>query len=55
MMQLQSFIAGRWVGGEAAQVLRSAINGQPVARTHAEAIDFGEALAHAREIGRAHV
>ncbi|MBT9597059.1 MAG: phenylacetic acid degradation bifunctional protein PaaZ [Vitreoscilla sp.] len=53
MMQLQSFIAGRWVGGEAAQVLRSAINGQPVARTHAEAIDFGEALAHARGAGLA--
>ena len=53
MMQLQSFIAGRWVGGEAAQVLRSAINGQPVARTHAEAIDFGEALAHARGPGLA--
>jgi oxepin-CoA hydrolase/3-oxo-5,6-dehydrosuberyl-CoA semialdehyde dehydrogenase len=53
MMQLQSFIAGRWVGGEAAQVLRSAINGQPVAHTHAEAIDFGEALAHARGPGLA--
>ncbi|MGM9490534.1 phenylacetic acid degradation bifunctional protein PaaZ [Ideonella sp. YS5] len=50
-MQLQSFIGGRWVGSEAAQTLRSAINGQPVARTHAEAIDFGEALAYARGTG----
>ena len=51
VMQLQSFIGGRWVGQEAAQTLRSAINGQPVARTHAEAIDFGEALAYARGTG----
>jgi oxepin-CoA hydrolase/3-oxo-5,6-dehydrosuberyl-CoA semialdehyde dehydrogenase len=51
VMQLQSFIGGRWVGQEAAQTLRSAVNGQPVARTHAEAIDFGEALAYARGTG----
>jgi oxepin-CoA hydrolase/3-oxo-5,6-dehydrosuberyl-CoA semialdehyde dehydrogenase len=44
-LQLQSFIGGRWVGSEAAQTLRSAINGQPVARTHTEAIDFGAARA----------
>ena len=57
-MQLQSYIAGRWIGRDAAQTLRSAVNGQPVARTHAEVIDFAEAVHHARtvgEIGRAHV
>ncbi|MBS0455651.1 MAG: phenylacetic acid degradation bifunctional protein PaaZ [Proteobacteria bacterium] len=48
---LQSYIAGRWIGQEAAQELRSAINGQVVARTHAESIDFGEAVAHARNKG----
>lgn len=48
---LQSYIGGRWVGSEAAQELRSAINGQVVARTHAESIDFGEAVAHARSKG----
>jgi oxepin-CoA hydrolase/3-oxo-5,6-dehydrosuberyl-CoA semialdehyde dehydrogenase len=48
---LQSFIAGRWVGREAAQTLRSAVNGQPIASTHAEAVDFGEALDHARGLG----
>lgn len=48
---LQSYIAGRWVGREAAQELRSAINGQVVARTHAEAIDFGAAVDHARTQG----
>jgi oxepin-CoA hydrolase/3-oxo-5,6-dehydrosuberyl-CoA semialdehyde dehydrogenase len=48
---LQSHIAGRWIGTEPAQVLRSAINGKPVASTHAETIDFGEALHHARTVG----
>ncbi|MBS0445559.1 MAG: phenylacetic acid degradation bifunctional protein PaaZ [Proteobacteria bacterium] len=48
---LQSLIAGRWLGREAAQPLKSAINGRTVFHTHAEAIDFGEALAHARAQG----
>jgi len=48
---LQSWIAGRWIGQQAAQELRSAINGRPVAHTHAETPDFGEAVAHAREVG----
>ena len=48
---LQSFIAGRWVGNTAAQLLHSAVNGREVASTHAEPIDFGEALDHARRQG----
>lgn len=52
---LQSFIGGRWLGAQGAQELRSAINGRPVASTHAEAIDFGEALAHARTAGLANL
>jgi oxepin-CoA hydrolase / 3-oxo-5,6-dehydrosuberyl-CoA semialdehyde dehydrogenase len=48
---LQSYIGGHWLGRQGAQLLRSAINGQPVASTHAEAIDFGEAVAHARTVG----
>jgi oxepin-CoA hydrolase/3-oxo-5,6-dehydrosuberyl-CoA semialdehyde dehydrogenase len=48
---VQSYIGGQWIGDEASQVLRSAINGRPVASTHADAIDFGEAVAHARRIG----
>jgi oxepin-CoA hydrolase/3-oxo-5,6-dehydrosuberyl-CoA semialdehyde dehydrogenase len=48
---LQSFIAGRWLGTQGAQVLHSAINGRPVASTHAESIDFGEAVAYARTVG----
>jgi len=48
---LQSHIAGQWVGREAAQTLHSAINGQPVASTHAEALDFAAAVDHARRVG----
>jgi len=48
---LQSFIAGQWLGQQSAQTLRSAINGSPVASTHAEQIDFGQALHHARTVG----
>jgi oxepin-CoA hydrolase / 3-oxo-5,6-dehydrosuberyl-CoA semialdehyde dehydrogenase len=48
---LQSQIAGRWFGHEARQVLCSAIDGRPVARTHGESIDFGEAVHFARHVG----
>jgi oxepin-CoA hydrolase/3-oxo-5,6-dehydrosuberyl-CoA semialdehyde dehydrogenase len=48
---LQSFIAGRWIGREAGRQLLSAIDGQPVAATHAEPLDFAEALDHARTVG----
>jgi oxepin-CoA hydrolase/3-oxo-5,6-dehydrosuberyl-CoA semialdehyde dehydrogenase len=51
MNTLQSYIGGRWIGQEAAQPLHSAVNGKVVRYTHAEAIDFGEALAHARRQG----
>jgi oxepin-CoA hydrolase/3-oxo-5,6-dehydrosuberyl-CoA semialdehyde dehydrogenase len=48
---LQSHIAGRWLGATPAQTLRSAVNGRPVAATHAEAVDFGEAVHFARTVG----
>ena len=48
---LQSYIGGRWVGQQAGQALRSAVNGQVVSHTHAEALDFAEALHHARNVG----
>jgi oxepin-CoA hydrolase/3-oxo-5,6-dehydrosuberyl-CoA semialdehyde dehydrogenase len=48
---LQSYIGGRWIGQAPGQTLRSAINGQAVACTHAETIDFGEAVQHARRVG----
>lgn len=48
---LQSFVAGRWVGQQAAQALHSAINGQEVAFAHAERLDFAEALHYGRTTG----
>ena len=48
---LQSFIGGQWIGQQGAQALRSAINGQTVYQTHAEAIDFGDAVHYARTVG----
>jgi oxepin-CoA hydrolase/3-oxo-5,6-dehydrosuberyl-CoA semialdehyde dehydrogenase len=48
---LQSFIGGRWIGQQPAQALRSAINGQTIAHTHAEAPDFAEAVDYARRTG----
>jgi oxepin-CoA hydrolase/3-oxo-5,6-dehydrosuberyl-CoA semialdehyde dehydrogenase len=48
---LQSFIGGQWIGQQGAQNLRSAINGATVAQTHAEAIDFGDAVHYARTVG----
>ncbi|MDB5871259.1 MAG: bifunctional protein PaaZ/MaoC/YdbN [Ramlibacter sp.] len=51
MKVLQSYIAGQWVGMEAAQQLRSAVNGKPVGSTHADKIDFAQALEHARKVG----
>jgi oxepin-CoA hydrolase/3-oxo-5,6-dehydrosuberyl-CoA semialdehyde dehydrogenase len=51
MQSLQSYIGGRWIGQQGGQELLSAINGQVVALTHADAIDFGEAVTHARRQG----
>ncbi|MGP0171376.1 phenylacetic acid degradation bifunctional protein PaaZ [Pseudomonas sp. NCHU5208] len=48
---LQSFIGGRWIGQHGAQLLRSAVNGQPLFRTHEEALDFAEALDFGRSRG----
>jgi oxepin-CoA hydrolase/3-oxo-5,6-dehydrosuberyl-CoA semialdehyde dehydrogenase len=48
---LQSLIGGRWIGREAAQALRSAVNGETVAWTHADIPDFDEAVMHGRRRG----
>ncbi len=48
---LQSYIAGGWLGAQAAFPLHSAVNGRVVAHTHAEGIDFSASLAHARGVG----
>ena len=48
---LQSLIAGRWIGSRPGAALHSAVNGRAVFHTHADALDFGEALAFARGSG----
>jgi oxepin-CoA hydrolase/3-oxo-5,6-dehydrosuberyl-CoA semialdehyde dehydrogenase len=48
---LQSLIAGRWLGSEAHQPLHSALDNQLIYHTHADRIDFGEAVAYARKTG----
>ena len=48
---IQSYIGGRWQGAEAAPALRSAIDGKTISHTHAESIDFAEAVEHARRKG----
>ncbi|THG85304.1 phenylacetic acid degradation bifunctional protein PaaZ [Pseudomonas sp. A-1] len=51
MTTLQSFIGGRWIGADAAQALKSAIDGHIVAHTHADKLDFTEAVSFARQSG----
>ena len=48
---LQSLIAGRWIGAEPAAPLASAIDGRTIFHTHADTIDFGEAVHYARGTG----
>ena len=48
---LQSLIAGRWLGERAAVPMYNAVNGSPVFHTHAEAINFAEAIDFARRTG----
>lgn len=48
---LQSYIGGRWHGAEAHMPLHSALNNQLIYHTHAEKIDFDEAVTYARKTG----
>jgi oxepin-CoA hydrolase/3-oxo-5,6-dehydrosuberyl-CoA semialdehyde dehydrogenase len=48
---LQSHIAGRWHGKESHQPLHSALDNQLIYHTHAEKIDFEEAVTYARKTG----
>jgi len=51
MAVLQSLIADRWVGSREGARLASAIDGSVLHHAHADAIDFAEALDHARRVG----
>ncbi|MFA9215647.1 MAG: phenylacetic acid degradation bifunctional protein PaaZ [Sphingomonadaceae bacterium] len=48
---LQSWIGGRWIGSEAAVPLHSALTNARIYHTHAEQIDFDEAVTYARKTG----
>jgi oxepin-CoA hydrolase/3-oxo-5,6-dehydrosuberyl-CoA semialdehyde dehydrogenase len=48
---LQSLIGGRWLGAQAAVPLHSALNNTLIYHTHAEKIDFDEAVTYARKTG----
>jgi oxepin-CoA hydrolase/3-oxo-5,6-dehydrosuberyl-CoA semialdehyde dehydrogenase len=48
---LQSLIGGRWLGAEPHLPLNSAINSRLIYHTHAEKIDFEEAVIYARKTG----
>jgi len=48
---LQSWIGGRWIGAEAATPLHSALTNAVIYHTHAEKIDFDEAVTYARKTG----
>jgi oxepin-CoA hydrolase/3-oxo-5,6-dehydrosuberyl-CoA semialdehyde dehydrogenase len=48
---LQSLIGGRWLGAEPHLPLHSAINSNLIYHTHAEKIDFEEAVIYARRTG----
>jgi oxepin-CoA hydrolase / 3-oxo-5,6-dehydrosuberyl-CoA semialdehyde dehydrogenase len=48
---LQSLIGGRWLGAEAAVPLHSALTNAVIYHTHAERIDFDEAVSYARRTG----
>ena len=48
---LQSLIGGRWIGKEAKSPLHSALDSKLIYHTHAEQIDFDEAVTYARKTG----
>ena len=49
--QLLNYERDRWVAGDGAAELVSAIDGAPVAVTGSGGLDFGGMLHHAREVG----
>lgn len=51
MSVLQSYIAGQWLGETPARALPSAINGDTIAHTHEESIDFAQAVEYGRNTG----
>ena len=53
MIELQSYVCGKWVGGQGKTVLINPATEEDIARAGSEAVDFSAALAHARASGAA--
>ena len=52
MIELKSYLAGRWISGQGkASVLVNPATEQEIARASTEGVDFGAAYAHARDVG----
>jgi oxepin-CoA hydrolase/3-oxo-5,6-dehydrosuberyl-CoA semialdehyde dehydrogenase len=49
--QLLNYERDRWIAGDGAVEIPSAIDGAPVATTGSGGLDFGAMLHHAREVG----
>ena len=49
--QLLNYERDRWIAGDGAIEILSAIDGAPVASTGSGGLDFGGMLRHAREVG----
>ena len=50
-LKLLNYERDRWVAGDGAAEIMSAIDGSPVATTGSGGLDFGAMLSHAREVG----
>ena len=50
-LQLLNYERDRWIAGDSAVEIPSAIDGAPVATTGSSGLDFGAMLRHAREVG----
>ena len=52
MLELRSYVGGRWIAGTgAAQTLLNPATEEPLARASSEGVDFKSALEHARSVG----
>ncbi|HEY8433314.1 MAG TPA: phenylacetic acid degradation bifunctional protein PaaZ, partial [Sphingomicrobium sp.] len=50
-LKLLNYERDRWIAGDGAVEIASAIDGSPVATTGSDGIDFGAMLRHARDVG----
>jgi len=52
MNKLQNYITGKWIAGEGeGQTLYNAVNGEPIASTSTNGLDFKSAIEYGRKVG----